>query len=231
MFGNQMPAISVIIPTLNEAAELPPTVERLRQIPEVLEVIIADGGSSDETSTVAERFGCKVVTAPRGRGSQMHVGARQARGEIVWLLHADTWPQPDAGRVIIACMSQPGVVGGGCYKTFREPSWLMRGSRLKCVLRFYLFRRFMGDQAIFVRREILEAIGGVPDVPLMEEFELCRLLRQHGQLALAGTVVSTSARRFKERGVLRTYLRMGRVTLHYFLGTPPEKLKRIYERH
>jgi hypothetical protein len=93
-----------------------------------------------------------------------------------------------------------------------------------------LLRRFMGDQAMFVRRAILERIGGVPDVPIMEEFELCRALRSHGQLALASTVVSTSARRFRARGVMRTYVRMWRVTVQYYLGTPPEELRRIYEK-
>ncbi len=105
----------------------------------------------------------------------------------------------------------------------------MRGSRFKCAVRFHLFHRCMGDQAIFVRRDVLERIGGVPDVPLMEEFELCRLLRNAGRLALAPTVVSTSARRFKQRGVLRTYARMWRVTFQYYCGTAPMELNRIYE--
>jgi GT2 family glycosyltransferase len=87
----------------------------------------------------------------------------------------------------------------------------------------------MGDQAMFVRREVLERIGGVPQVPLMEELELGRRLRQHGRLVLADTVVSTSARRFRERGVLRTYARMWRVAAQYRLGTPAEELQRIYE--
>jgi GT2 family glycosyltransferase len=88
----------------------------------------------------------------------------------------------------------------------------------------------MGDQAIFVRRDALEKIGGVPDVPLMEEFELCRLLRQRGRLALAPTVVSTSARRFHENGALRTYARMWWVTLLYYFGISPDELKRIYDK-
>jgi len=160
----------------------------------------------------------------------MRLGAQQATGDIVLLLHADTWVQPDAGRAITGCFAPAGVVGGGCSKVFREPSWLMRGSRFKCAIRFHLFHRFMGDQAMFARREVLEEIGGIPDVPLMEEFELCRLLRRRGRLALAPTVVSTSSRRFKEHGVLRTYARMWRVMVQYYCGTNANELKRIYEK-
>jgi rSAM/selenodomain-associated transferase 2 len=222
--------ISAVIPTLNEAAELSATIERLGAVPEISQIIVADGGSDDGTQSLAINLGCEMVNTPRSRGMQMRLGAQMARADIVLLLHADTWLTPNAGRAISNCLSKPGVIGGGCYKVFREPSWLMRGSRLKCALRFHLFGRFMGDQAIFVRRDVLEAVGGVPDVPLMEEFELCRLLRKAGRLALAPTVVSTSARRFKQNGVLRTYLRMWRVTLEYHRGTSPDKLKRIYEK-
>ena len=160
----------------------------------------------------------------------MSAGARQATGEVVLLLHADTWLEPDAGGAILDALNNSGAVGGGCWKVFRDPHWLMRGSRLKCWIRFVLFRRFMGDQAMFVRRDILEKIGGVPDVPIMEEFELCRLLRAQGKLVLAPMTVSTSARRFKKHGVVRTYARMGRVTLQYYWGTPLTQLARMYER-
>jgi len=224
------PTISAIIPTLNETAELPATVAQARTIPEISEIIVADAGSEDGTPELAVQLGCHVVNTPRGRGTQMRGGARQAKSEVVLLLHADTWLNRGAGQAILACLARPGVVAGGCYKVFRHPSWLMRGSRFKCFVRFHLFHRFMGDQAIFVRRTVLEKIGGVPEVPLMEEFELCRLLRRTGRLALAPTVVSTSARRFNEQGVLRTYARMGRVMWQYRWGTAPADLKRIYER-
>ena len=122
------------------------------------------------------------------------------------------------------------MVAGGFWKVFREPSFLLLGSRWKCGLRLMLVRRLAGDQAMFVRREILEQIGGVPDMPLMEEFELCRRLRQTGRLALADATIVTSARRFRKLGVLRTYLRMWWVTELYRLGKSPQELRKIYER-
>ncbi len=222
--------ISVIIPTLNEAGELEETVRRARLVPEVCEIIVADGGSRDATRAIAARAGCRVVCSGRGRGLQLGVGAAGATGEVVLLLHADTWLEADAGQSIQNCLRDRLVVGGGCWKVFRNGPVLLRGSRLKCALRLFLFRRVMADQAIFVRRDALARVGGIPDLPLMEEFELCRRLRRVGRLALADTTVTTSARRFFKLGVVRTYARMARVTVQYYLGTPPAKLRRIYEQ-
>ena len=222
--------ISVVIPTLNEAAELPATIEKLRALPEISEVIVADGGSTDDTVRLASSLQCRVVYSPRGRGTQMRAGAQMAFGEVIVFLHADTRVRLDFTEKIKQALKDAEVVAGGCYKIFREPSFLMRGSRARCWIRFQFLNRFMGDQAMFVRREVLERIGGVPDVPIMEEFELCRALRPEGRFALAETVVSTSARRFRARGVIRTYVRMWRVTLQYYFGTPLDELRRIYEK-
>ena len=146
------------------------------------------------------------------------------------LLHADTSLPPNAGHAALNCLRDSAVVAGGFWKVFRHPTPLLFGSKLKCGIRLLLGRRIMGDQGIFIRSEALERIGGVPDQPLMEEFELCRRLRRIGRLALADAVVVTSARRFEKRGVLRTYLRMWWVTTLYRLGVPPQQLREIYER-
>jgi rSAM/selenodomain-associated transferase 2 len=223
-------SISVILPTLNEAAELPESLRRLRMVPEVKEVIIADGGSRDDTVKLAAAAGCLVVSSAPGRGCQLRAGAERATGAVVLFLHADTWVPPDAGRALLKCLAQPGVVAGGFYKVFRDPpNWLVRGSRFKCWWRLLVARRVMADQGIFLRRATLDRIGGVPDVPLMEEFELCKRLRPLGRLALADATVITSARKFHRLGVLRTYLLMWRVTLGYYRGVPLEELRRRYE--
>ncbi len=223
--------ISIVIPTLNEAAELPETLRRLRAVPEVKEIIIADGGSGDDTVKLAEAAGCVVVSSATGRGRQLRAGAERATGEVILFLHADTWVPPDAGEALLACLAQPGVAAGGFYKIFRDPpNWLVRGSKFKCWWRLLVARRVMADQGIFLRRETLARIGGVPDVPLMEEFELCQRLRPLGRIALADATVVTSARKFRKLGVLRTYALMWRVTVGYYRGVPLEELRRLYER-
>jgi rSAM/selenodomain-associated transferase 2 len=223
--------ISVVIPTLNEAAELPETLRRLELVPEAKEIIIADGGSRDGTVKLAEAAGCVVVNCGSGRGGQMRAGAERATAEAILFLHADTWVPTEAGQALLVCLARPRVVAGGFYKVFRDPpSWLVRGSRFKCWWRRLLARRVMADQGIFLRRETLARIGGVPDVPLMEEFELCRRLRPLGRIALADATVETSARKFRKLGVLRTYALMWRVTLGYYRGVPLAELRRLYER-
>jgi rSAM/selenodomain-associated transferase 2 len=224
------PAISIVIPTLNEAAELPETLRRARAIPEVREIIVVDGGSSDQTREVAAESGCAVFTTAAGRGGQLRLGASRAQGEIVLLLHADTWLPAEAGRAVLECCRRPDVVGGGFWKAFRDPIWLMRGARARCGLLLRLGGRILGDQAMFIRREALERIGGVPDMPLMEDVELCRRLRPLGRLVLADATVVTSTRRFRKLGVLRTYWRMCAVELRHRLGAPPEELRRLYDK-
>lgn len=221
--------ISVILPTLNEALELPEALRRVRAIPEVFEWIVVDGGSTDGTVSVAAAGGARVLTFAKGRGHQSRTGALAASGDVFLFLHADTWLPPGTGMAIQRGLDDPRVVGGGFWKVFRDPHWMMRGSRFRCWTRLHLFGRIAADQAIFVRRNSLEEIGGFPAQPLMEEFELCRRLRSIGRLVLASEKVSTSSRRWRSRGVLRTYIRMWRITALHALGTSPERLARIYD--
>lgn len=222
-------AISAVIPALNEAANLPETVGRLARIPEVREILVVDGGSDDGTVEVATRLACRVISSARGRGVQLRAGAEAATGEVVVFVHADTWLPPDAGAALLRCLRDPMVVGGGFWKRFRRPPWVMRGSRFRCWLRLWWSGRVLGDQALFVRRDVLREVGGVPAYPLMEEIELCRRLRQVGRLALAGAAVTASERRFVQHGVWRTYWRMWRVSRAYRRGVDPAILARWYD--
>jgi rSAM/selenodomain-associated transferase 2 len=222
--------ITVVIPALNEETTLTSTVQCLRRSPEIREIIVVDGGSRDRTRSVAAALGCAVLSASGGRGAQLRAGAARARGDVVLMVHADTRLAPEAGRAVLNALRDVTVAGGGLWKCFVDSPRLLRGSRFKCAVRLWLYRRVAGDQAMFVRRSVLERMGGVPDQPLMEEFALCDRLRAHGRLALAGAVALTSARRFRQRGVIRTYLLMAWIHLRYRLGTPPAELCRIYER-
>lgn len=191
-------------------------------------MILVDGGSEDATREVAEAEGCRVLLAPPGRGGQMRAGAMQARGDVILFLHADTWLEGDAGFAVLECLRDATVVAGGFWKSFRDTPALLLGSRPKCAVRLFMGRRIVGDMAMFVRRDVLEKIGGVPDMELMEDFELSKLLRQEGRLALADSTVTTSARRFREKGVIATYLKMWRVATLYRLGKSPAELRKIY---
>ena len=223
--------LSVVIPTLDEAAALPATLARVAAVPEVGEVWVADGGSRDATESIARSAGAQWLTAPRGRGAQLRAGAARARGDVVVLLHADTWLPPEAGRAIAKALQDPAVVGGGFRKAFRDgPRRLRWGARGRSVLYFRLTGRCFGDQALFVRRETLERVGGVPPVPLMEEFVLGRSLRREGRLVLAPATVWTSGRTFERRGVLRTWWLMASLQWSWWRGTPPEVLAARYRR-
>lgn len=221
--------VSVVVPVLNEAEALGFTVDRLRRVRGVEEIIVADGGSTDGTRELAARLGCVVVEAPRGRGHQLRAGAARARADVILLVHADTWLPPEAWEAVRHCLRDPLVVGGGFWKSFRDAPWMMRGSRFRCWLRLWWSGRVLGDQALFVRRSVLEAVGGVPPLPLMEEVELCRRLRSRGRLALAGARVTTSIRRFRTQGIWRTYWRMWRVSRGFRRGVDPAELVRWYE--
>ena len=239
-FSNRAPLrLSIVIPTLNEAAELPATLSHALAVPEVCEIIISDGGSTDATESIARTAGAKWLSDSRGRGAQLRFGAAQAHGEVVVLLHADTWLPPDAGQAIQAVLfptstaplSAHGVVGGGFRKIFRDGPWLLRSTaRWRSAAFFQMTGQLFGDQAIFIDRERLREAGGVPDLPLMEEFALCRELRRHGRLALAEAIVSTSGRTFARRGVLRTWWLMWCLQRAWHRGVPAAELARRYSR-
>jgi cellulose synthase/poly-beta-1,6-N-acetylglucosamine synthase-like glycosyltransferase len=160
----------------------------------------------------------------------LRAGAAAASGDVLLLLHADTWLPPHATRALLDCLRDRAVVAGGFWKEFRDSPLLLLGSKWKCAVRLWIGRRIAGDQGMFIRRDALEKIGGIPDMALMEEFAMSERLRRIGRLALADAVVLTSARRFQKLGVIRTYLRMWRVTMQYRMGTTPTELRKVYER-
>lgn len=220
--------VSVVIPTLNEASELSETLAHLRLAGPVAEVIVADGGSRDGTVDLARAAGCQVIAAPRGRGFQLRAGAQAATGDAILFLHADTWLPAGGIDALVETLHHPGIVGGAFGKAFRTPHWLMIGSRWKCRVRMHLWRFAYGDQGVFVLRSVLERIGGVPAVPLMEEHELFRRLVLEGNVELANATVLTSARRFRSAGILATYLRMIVIEIAWRLGVAPGVLARAY---
>lgn len=221
--------LSAIVPTLDERE----SVERY--LPAALtladEVIVSDGGSRDGTVERALALGGRVVTGPPGRGSQLHRGAREARGRILLFLHADTTLPADAARAIREAVAD-GAVGGGFLVRFAEEgerpilrlgSWLVR-------LRTRWLQVPLGDQAQFATRDAYRAVGGYAPWPILEDIHFIRRLRRHGRLAVLTGPVVTSGRRFAQRGVLRTVATNWAIWTLYLLGVSPHRLARFY-RH
>lgn len=190
--------ISVIIPALNEARELPETIARISG---AAEIIVADGGSDDGTR---EMKGVTVVEAPRGRASQMNAGARAATGDIFLFVHADTWLQAGALDALQKAMADPHVVGGAFQRSFRTKSIFLKATCALATIRNRTIGWHLGDQAIFCRAEIFRELGGFTPMRAFEDVDFSRRMARKGRLVTLRPPVLTSARRFEEGAVKRT---------------------------
>lgn len=226
---------SVVIPTLNEAGALPGTLAALAEARgmaaaagHAVEVLVSDGGSVDGTQAIAGASGCRLIVGTQGRGAQVRAGIAASTGETVVVLHADTWLPADAFPAMAAVLRGT-VVGGGFRKEFRDGPWLLRtGARFRSWLFSRVSGRILGDQAFFVRRTVLAAVGGFPDWPLLEDMEASGRVASEGRLVVLESVVRTSGRRFEATGTLRLWVRMARVLWGYRRGVPPAELARLY---
>jgi rSAM/selenodomain-associated transferase 2 len=194
----------------------------------VRELIVVDGGSRDATERVARQHADVVLTAPRGRAAQMNAGAAVAHGEVLLFLHADTRLPRGFDASVLAALADPGTVGGRFDVRLvpRTPLLALVGALMN--MRSRLSRIATGDQAIFVRRAVFEAVGGFAPIPLMEDVALSRLLKRRGRIACLREQVETSSRRWLRDGPLRTILLMWWLRFLYFRGVPPERLRRKY---
>ncbi len=218
----------MVIPALNEAGVIAEAVRSAAA--EGAEVIVVDGGSADGTPERAAAAGAIVVHSAPGRARQLGVGAGQARGEGVVFLHADTRLPPAWGRGVAEALADPGAAGG-CFRfrfDARSPALALVewGVRLRVALLGLPY----GDQALFVRRSVLERIGGVPQVPIMEDLDLVRALTREGRLVRLPQAIETSARRYRERGTLRTVLRNTFALCAWRLGLDRDRIAAWYRR-
>jgi rSAM/selenodomain-associated transferase 2/rSAM/selenodomain-associated transferase 1 len=222
------PAVSIVMPTLNEAAGITVALRRLRRDFPGCELIVADGGSTDDTTRLAAPLARVVASAP-GRAAQMNAGARHARGEVLWFIHADTGVDPAAFGQIQAAIADPAVAGGGLRLRFDQPSPALRYVAWTSNLRARYLHWVFGDQAMFIRRSVFETLGGFPGLPLMEDLEMSRRLHRRGRLAVLPATATTSARRFTEHGIWRTLAFMQYLKLLYFLGADPQRIAARYQ--
>ncbi len=219
--------LSIIIPTLNEAESLPVLLSQLFKTPLPFpsplmgegggggEVIVADGGSTDQTLEAARQFGVRAIAGPAGRAVQMNAGAVAASGELLWFLHADSKLPPDWKDQLCRAASDPAVVGGGFRVAIDAPGSGYRFLDAWGAFRSWLTRTFFGDQGIFVRREIFERLGGFSESAPLEDLDFSARLREIGKVILLPGPLRTSARRWQQHGWWRTVFHHSRLVLNY----------------
>jgi len=220
---------SIIMPVLNEARGLGEVLQHLQAVREQgAELLLVDGGSSDASAVVAAAYCDQVLSATRGRAAQMNAGAAAASGDLLIFLHADTRLPVDALHSIVQGMGAVNAAWGRFDVRLSGPQWRLRVVEQMMNWRSRYSGMATGDQAIFVRREVFERIGGFPPLPLMEDLALSKRLRREGRpLCLRGPVI-TSSRRWEQQGILRTVLLMWRLRLAWLLGADAASLARRY---
>jgi rSAM/selenodomain-associated transferase 2 len=225
--------ISVIIPAYNEEQALPLTMTHLFHLPGDYEVIVVDGGSTDRTravlqdggyldapSCVTPHFSPIVLTAPKGRASQMNAGAKAARGEWLLFLHADTLLPADALSRLNDLEAVSSVQAGGFRHQFSGLDWRLRVISFLDNVRCTRSRIIYGDQALFVRRALFERLGGFPNQPILEDVAFCeKLIRVTTPLLLSPPVI-TDARKFLKMGVWGSFIRVLLIILHVEFRLP-----------
>lgn len=219
--------ISVIVPVLNEEKSVAATLAALHALAPY-EIIIVDGGSSDRTREIAARFPVRTISSERGRARQMNRGAREASGDVLLFLHADTRLPLTAFTDIAGALDDPRYLGGRFDVELDGEHWLLPLVGRMISYRSRISKVGTGDQAIFVRRAVFERMHGFEEIPLMEDIAFCRALKRLGRVACLRSRVITSARRWEADGVWRTILRMWTIKLLYFAGVSPARLKQFY---
>ena len=225
-------SLSIIIPALDEAEHIVATLDSLQPLRRRgVEIIVADGGSSDNTANLARERADQVLTAPAGRARQMNAGAAAARGEILCFVHADSRLPEGADGLIVDGLSRSRRSWGrfdvsiaGTHPMLRVIAQLMNWrSRLTGIA--------TGDQGLFLTRSLFEAAGRFPEIALMEDIALTRQLKRYSPPLCIAHRLMTSGRRWEKHGVWRTMLLMWRLRRAYFFGADPDRLARQYVRH
>jgi rSAM/selenodomain-associated transferase 2 len=221
--------LSIIIPTLNEAANIGELLKRLEPMrARGTEVVVVDADSTDATRDIATQLADRVITAERGRATQMNAGAKEASGDALLFLHADSVLPANGDELITLGLSDPRFKWGrfdvdiaGAHRMLPVIAWFMNHrSRLTGIA--------TGDQGIFATRAAFDMAGGFPEQPLMEDVAICARLARVSRPIYVNARITTSGRRWEQHGVWRTIFLMWRLRLNYFMGADPARLHRIY---
>lgn len=225
-------SLSIIIPALNEAEHITATLDSLQPLRQRgVEVIVVDGGSSDDTVPLATERADKVITSPRGRALQLNAGAAAARGEILCFLHADSGLPDGADGLIVGGLSGSRRSWGRFDVSITGTHPMLRVIAQMMNWRSRLTGIATGDQGLFMTRSLFEAAGRFPEIALMEDIAFTRQLKRYGAPLCIAHRMTTSGRRWEKHGVWRTILLMWRLRLAYFLGADPDRLARQYVRN
>jgi rSAM/selenodomain-associated transferase 2 len=224
--------LSIIIPCLNEAEGIAATLRTLQGFRHRgAEVIVVDGGSSDDTVARAAPYADRTLGAPRGRAVQMNAGARLAQGTILLFLHADCRLPDEADGLIIDGLNRERKSWGRFDVRIAHDHPLLRLVGTLMNWRSRATGIATGDQGLFVTRSLFEAAGGFPEIALMEDIALSRCLKRFGTPLCLAHRMTVSGRRWEKHGVLRTIIFMWRLRLAYWLGADPSKLALRYAAH
>ncbi len=229
--GKNAPArLSIIVPCLDEAACIVAALERLQPLRRRgCEVIVVDGGSSDNTAALATPLANLTLSAPRGRAAQMNAGAAAATGSVLLFLHADCTLPPNADTLLATELSLSGKRWGRFDVRLAGARPLLRVIAFMMNWRSRLTGIATGDQGMFVTRELFFSASGFPSLPLMEDIAFSKRLKARAAPLCLSQRITASDRRWKQRGILRTMALMWRLRLAFFCGADPTKLARHYD--
>jgi len=223
------PLVSVIVPTFDEEAALPGLLDHVRALAGRWEVLVADGGSRDATVEIARQHDVRVVRASGGRPRQLNAAAREASGELLLFLHADSRLPAGAYATLASVTSNPGIGGGNFALRFDGDDHFAR-----VLSGVYAFQRrfgfYYGDSSVWVRREVFDRLGGYREIPIMDDYDFVRRLEAGHRTACLPGPARTSDRRWRRAGLARTLLSWWVIRLLYVAGVSPVRLAGLYRR-
>lgn len=222
--------ISVIIPTFNEADKIAHAIEKIRLANKryELEIIVVDGGSTDQTISIVKNSGATIISSPKGRALQMNRGAKAANSKILYFLHADSTPPSNFIEYISDSIHEGAV--SGCFRlSFDLNHWFLRANCWFTRFDFNVFR--FGDQSLFVLKDIFDQAGGFNEgLLLMEDQEIISRIKKHGRFMVMNAIIITSARKYLDNGVFRMQAIFFLIWVSYYLGCPQGFLLKLYKR-
>lgn len=222
------PRVSVVVPVLNDAAALRQLLAALENMLGVYEVIVVDGGSRDDSQSLAAEHGARVVVTAPGRGVQLAAGASMASGSILWFLHADVIPHPGSVNAIEQALARSGTSAGAFRFELAQPRWYGPLLAAGINLRSRLLQLPFGDQGLFVSRKTYEQSGGFRPLPILEDLEFVQRLKKLGRVDVIPPPIRVDSRRWDREGFTRRTIWNWSIQVRYGMGADLESLIPAY---